>query len=463
MKKITLSLCFLILSSCLNAQVLTRVPVTDRLSADHKAKLKQIIQIQAQLQQLPSLVVAATLDNRVIWMEAVGHADLEKKIPADTTTHLYRWASVSKLLTRLMIETHEAQGNLDTRKSITEYLPELNNPVVIRRCFTAQQLQSLRTCRTNHGEAPITPYQLDRLTTCFTINSLKQDSNDRDNSVRIVDNSRRSGEIIFTQNEGIESCSVSYIQTQVRLNNNRPLTLQQLLRHRGGIGHYTSSQGHRMDPASSDLSDKTAVRRRYVNKESQMEWALKAFYPTLPLHEQPGASAVYSTHGYNLAGVVLEKALGKRMEALVYDYFDKFGAPSLQADYLAIPPRNPRLQSRAQVYRRNNNSRLQANPYTEDNSYKLAGGGFMSTIRDMAVFCATLSKEGYLLPSTRDQQGHTGSHPGRAATFLKYEKNQAGQPQCLVLMTNTNHDSVDLTLIEERLRRRLIGLGIWQN
>ena len=84
------------------------------------------------------------------------------------------------------------------------------------------------------------------------------------------------------------------------------------------------------------------------------------------------------------------------------------------------------------------------NPYDTDNSYKLTGGGIMSTILDLGKFCAAISKDKYIMNNGFHWYTHNGAHPDRSLSKLALETASDNVPQCLVLMTNTNHSKISL-------------------
>jgi CubicO group peptidase (beta-lactamase class C family) len=100
-----------------------------------------------------------------------------------------------------------------------------------------------------------------------------------------------------------------------------------------------------------------------------------------PLVAIPGREYLYSTFGYNLMGVVLEHALGASFASQAASRVaGPTGMTTLQPDYewASIP-------HRAVGYDEDNRREG-----SNDVSWKLAGGGFISTTEDLARFCAGL-------------------------------------------------------------------------
>lgn len=152
------------------------------------------------------------------------------------------------------------------------------------------------------------------------------------------------------------------------------ITLRRLLSHTAGMQHYTNGKTLPIPPFA------------YSNSQSVntgMEWAL-SYWVTNPLVSLPGYEFNYSTPGFNLAGVVIGKALGSSFEGLVKNWIGiTAGMFSLRADTLWNPaPRRAHgyIATAAGLILDGDN----------DVSWKLAGGGFLSTSRDMNRYAAAL-------------------------------------------------------------------------
>lgn len=164
-----------------------------------------------------------------------------------------------------------------------------------------------------------------------------------------------------------------------------PITLRQLLSHQGGIVHYANGKII-VTPTAGDADHpfQSVITALNTFKES-------------PLIAPPGERFSYSTHGYILASAVVERA-GKQ------PFWDQTrervakpsGMSSFQPDYqwVAIP-------NRVKGYRKRGQNIV---PSTDtDVSWKLGGGGFISTVEDLARFGIALI-DGKLVPKdARDQ------------------------------------------------------------
>ena len=141
------------------------------------------------------------------------------------------------------------------------------------------------------------------------------------------------------------------------------VTTRLLASHRAGIRHYLP-----------DMSD-NFVQDHYENVVD----ALKIFADD-PLLSVPGDEYSYSSHGYNLLSAVLQEASGVEFLTLMRERV--FGPLKLietvadHTDYI--------ITGRAAPYARRD-GRLVNAPFV-DNSYKWAGGGFISTPSDLVKF-----------------------------------------------------------------------------
>lgn len=155
------------------------------------------------------------------------------------------------------------------------------------------------------------------------------------------------------------------------------ITLRQLLTHRAGIQHYTNGVADPTPPLDE-------INDPIVN--TGIEWALPYFLEN-PLVAIPGTRGEYSSFGYNLAGVVLEHALDAGYEDLVLQEIGhRVGMTTLSADRHWIE-----LPDRAIGYRRLNGQLVRDGD--DDVSWKLPGGGFISTVVDLARYCGGLTDD----------------------------------------------------------------------
>lgn len=113
-----------------------------------------------------------------------------------------------------------------------------------------------------------------------------------------------------------------------------------------------------------------------------------------PLEHAPGAKYLYSSYGWNLLSAVVEGASGESFLAYMRErVFLPLGMRYTVAEHL-----DSIIEHRAEFYVRRN-GRLVNAPHV-DNSYKWAGGGFLSNAEDLARFGSAHLRPGFLKPET---------------------------------------------------------------
>lgn len=150
------------------------------------------------------------------------------------------------------------------------------------------------------------------------------------------------------------------------------ITPRLLAGHLAGIRHYKD--------------DEFLIAKHY---DSVLE-ALKIFEND-PLIAPPGTKFSYSSYGFNLLSAVIQGASGEDFVSYMQQHVF---APLGLVDTLADQNR-PIIEQRARFYSREKDGNLDNAPYV-DNSYKWAGGGFLSTAEDLVRFGSALLKPGFL-------------------------------------------------------------------
>ena len=155
-----------------------------------------------------------------------------------------------------------------------------------------------------------------------------------------------------------------------------PVTTRQLAGHLGGIRHYRGLENF--------------SRANYPTVLSGI-----AIFADDSLIHEPGTGFAYSSYGWNLVSAVVEGASGEDflgyMDRVV---FDPLGMDRTVADWNA-----PIISDRTRFYVADSTGQVSNAPYV-DNSYKWAGGGFLSTPEDLLVFANAHLEAGYLQAET---------------------------------------------------------------
>jgi serine beta-lactamase-like protein LACTB len=150
------------------------------------------------------------------------------------------------------------------------------------------------------------------------------------------------------------------------------ITTRMLAGHLGGIRHY---QG-----------DEFKIQQHYANVPDGLK-----IFENDPLVTPPGTKFNYSSYGYNLLSAVVESASGEDFLAYMQKHvFDAMGLVHTTADQNAQI-----VEQRSRFYDKEKDGTLENAPYV-DNSYKWAGGGFLSTSEDLVRFGSILLQPGFL-------------------------------------------------------------------
>ena len=144
-----------------------------------------------------------------------------------------------------------------------------------------------------------------------------------------------------------------------------PITARQLGGHLAGIRSYLP--GERSEMFNT---------RRFDSVAAGLE-----LFQADPLLFEPEEKYSYSSHGFNLLSAVVEGASGKGFLAYMQEnVFDPLGMTDTTADHT-----DQVIPHRTRFYERNDAGTWENAPYV-DNSYKWAGGGFISTAEDLLRF-----------------------------------------------------------------------------
>lgn len=157
-----------------------------------------------------------------------------------------------------------------------------------------------------------------------------------------------------------------------------PVTTRQLGGHLGGIRHYRGNENFIRDPYPTVLD------------------GLSIFADDPLLHE-PGTAFSYTSHGFNLLSAAVEGAAGQPfLDTMREAVFRPLGMRDTVADFVT-----PIIPGRTRYYVRDDEGRVVNAPFV-NNSYKWAGGGFLSTTEDVLRFANAHLDDGFLSKSSRE-------------------------------------------------------------
>ncbi len=155
-----------------------------------------------------------------------------------------------------------------------------------------------------------------------------------------------------------------------------PITVRQVAGHTAGIRHYRGTEN--------------LINRNYPSVTASL-----AIFRDDSLLFQPGTKYSYSSYGWNLISAVIEGASGEEFIAYMRaNVFQPFGLRSLIPEYT-----DSIITFRARFYQQGAN-RVMSNAPFVDNSYKWAGGGFLSNSEDLLSLANSMMRGEGLKPAT---------------------------------------------------------------
>ncbi len=114
-----------------------------------KKYLAAVIKQDMAKYDVKGLSIALIDDQKVVWAEGFGYADVANRVPATANT-VYRIGSISKLVTATEIMRLADQGKVDLDKAITAYVPEFS----IHNRFAESKPITLRALLAHHSGLP---------------------------------------------------------------------------------------------------------------------------------------------------------------------------------------------------------------------------------------------------------------------------------------------------------------------
>jgi serine beta-lactamase-like protein LACTB, mitochondrial len=244
-----------------------------------------------------------------------------------------------------------------------------------------------------------------------------------------------------------------------------PVTTRELLGHLGGIRHYHPD-------GKGDVPEDSA--RHFASMQESLQ-----IFASDPLVAKPGTKFSYSTYGYTVVGCVLEGAASEKFTDYVRkSIFQPAGMEQTRDDdFFTVIPHRTRWYHK-------DKSGIVRNAGVLDSSYKIPGGGIISSADDMARFEAAILGDKLLQHATRDlmwtslktadgkQTGyglgwgildkfglhilaHTGGQQGTSTAFAVVPDRRAG------VVVLANMDSVDVDQLAMQILR--IALDVTDN
>ena len=240
-----------------------------------------------------------------------------------------------------------------------------------------------------------------------------------------------------------------------------PITTRMAMAHLAGIRHYKSESQGDLEGGNTRHFDDT------------IEAGLN-FFKNDPLVDKPGHAFHYSTQGYTVVGCAIEGASGEKyIDFVRKNVLEPAGMThTLTDDRLAILPYRTRFYSKQKTA---TGVKL-VNADFLDSSYKVPGGGWLSSAEDMAKLEVAMLNDRLMTRATRDAMwtrqktsdgketdyalgwsvgnslgvldvGHGGGQQGTSTYFMIVPQRRAG---VVVLM---NIDSEDSSALAKELMK----------
>lgn len=280
----------------------------------------------------------------------LGYADLENRVPCSPET-VMRIASISKPLTSAAAARLREEGKLDLDVPVQQYVPE----------FPQKQFDG--------QDVTITPRML--LSHLSGIRHYEKDAK------KVREDKEKAKRLLKPPIKGKED-------------------------------EKSSSEKDKPTEVEQKIKGKEAAQTQKKKEFEHEEYYLKDNYESVtqaldlfkddPLIFKPGTTFLYSTHAFTLLSAVVERAAGQRFLDLMVNMFRELGMLN------TVPDENdPIIYHRSRYYHFNKRGRVVNCPYV-DNSYKWAGGGFLSTVGDLLLFGNALLYS-YQVAHLKDTQG----------------------------------------------------------
>lgn len=231
-----------------------------------------------------------------------------------------------------------------------------------------------------------------------------------------------------------------------------PITTRELLGHLAGIRHYRSDS-----PGDAE-----------INNTKHFDDGIRGglqFFENDALVSKPGTHFHYSTQGYTVVGCAVEGASGEKY----VDYMREKVLPLADMSETVVDNRYSLIPHRTRFYQKDKAGKVENADFL-DSSYKIPGGGWLSSAADMAKFESAVLHDRLVKRSTLDLMwtplkpsdgsedtyglgwgiatengvryvGHSGGQQGTSTDFLIAPEQQAG---VVVLINMDNVPAHDL-------------------
>ncbi|XP_009885027.1 PREDICTED: serine beta-lactamase-like protein LACTB, mitochondrial [Charadrius vociferus] len=290
---------------------------------------------------IPGILIGVSVDGKEVWSEGLGYADVENRVVCKPET-IMRIASISKCLTMMAVAKLWEEGKLDLDAPVQKYVPEFPEKV-----YEGEKVAITTRLLVSHLSG-IRHYEKD-------ITKVKEEKEKANRAPKLTKPYQDKDQ---KEKEGKEIEKTDSVKPRKE--------------REGEVKSRNSKPGRR---------DKEFEQEEYYLKEkfeSVIE-SLKIFKND-PLFFKPGSQFLYSTYGFTLLSAVVERVSGQKFTDYMLKMFRDLDMLSTVLD-----DNEAMIYNRARCYVYNKKGRLVNAPYV-DNSYKWAGGGFLSSVGDLLKF-----------------------------------------------------------------------------
>ncbi|XP_027781755.2 serine beta-lactamase-like protein LACTB, mitochondrial isoform X1 [Marmota flaviventris] len=289
----------------------------------------------------PGIVVGVSVDGKEVWSEGLGYADVENRVPCKPET-VMRIASISKSLTMVALAKLWEAGKLDLDVPVQHYVPEFpekeyeGEKVSVTTRLLISHLSGIR-----HYEKDMKKVKEEK---AYKALKMMKGTMASDQEKELKEKGSKSNE----KNDFSKAKSEQDNESKCRKHGKKKNDFEQ---------------------------GELYLKEKFENSIESLK-----LFKNDPLFFKPGSQFLYSTFGYTLLAAIVERASG-------YKYLDYMQKIFHDLDMLTTvqEENEPVIYNRARFYVYNKKRRLINTPYV-DNSYKWAGGGFLSTVGDLLKF-----------------------------------------------------------------------------
>ncbi|XP_063860892.1 serine beta-lactamase-like protein LACTB, mitochondrial [Scylla paramamosain] len=393
-------------------------PCDEKLSRHEQTvkKARQILRRFAEEVGAPGLVVGVTVNGRQVWTDGFGFADLENGVRCSPAT-VMRIASISKSLTMTAVAKLWEDGKLDLDAPIQKYIPNFpkktynGEEVTITTRHLVSHKSGIRHYKLNDpqknskkkgcaqsnddskAESQTTSDKGKEATTISAENdkaSKKEESLKEKEDVSTESQTKKEKAVVTISSENETASSSKDVKEESKNETTRC-----------SCGNRVPRRKHKKKKEEEE--DEFDLKEYHIKEEFEtVKDALKLFQDD-ELFFKPGEGYLYTTHGWTVVSAVVEAAAQQPFTEVVERLFYELG---LSNTYLDMP--SPIIHNRASYYIRDKHGKLKNAPYV-DNSYKWAGGGFLSTVGDLCKFGNAML---YSSQQESKGEGNTARLPG---------------------------------------------------